>query len=162
MTTNTRRKILAAGGLIAFGAGFSATAERMLKPLLGRDKSKSRYHGASLEPEFSIDPATGTLKVNPAQQVSYTMCLGCTTLCGVRVRIDRAGGKVLRVAGNPYSPLSTEPHLPMKASIRDSFVAISGFQDKGLAGRSTACGRGNAVLEQMDSPFRVLRPMKRV
>ena len=163
MTTNTRRKIiLAAGGLLAFGAGFSATAKRMFSPLLDRDPPKNQYHGASLEPEFNIDPATGTLKVNPAQQVSYTMCLGCTTMCGVRVRIDRASGKVLRVAGNPYSPLSTDPHLPMKASIRDSFVAISGFQDKGLAGRSTACGRGNAVLEQMDSPFRVLRPMKRV
>ena len=162
MTTNTRRKILAAGGLLAFGAGFSATAKRMFSPLLDHDTPKNQFHGASLEPEFSIDPLTGALKVNPAQQVSYTMCLGCTTLCGVRVRIDRASGKVLRVAGNPYSPLSTDPHLPMKASIRDSFVAISGFQDKGLAGRSTACGRGNAVLEQMDSPFRVLRPMKRV
>lgn len=162
MTFNTRRKILAFGGLVAFGAGFSATAKRMVSPLLDRDPPKNQFHGASLEPEFSIDPLTGALKVNPAQQVSYTMCLGCTTLCGVRVRIDRASGKVLRVAGNPYSPLSTDPHLPMKASIRDSFVAISGFQDKGLAGRSTACGRGNAVLEQMDSPFRVLRPMKRV
>lgn len=162
MTTNNRRKILAAGGLIAFGTGFSATAKRMFSPLFDSDKPKSQYHGASLEPEFSVDPQTGALKINPAQQVSYTMCLGCTTLCGVRVRIDRASGKVLRVTGNPYSPLSSEPHLPMKASIRDSFVAISGFQDKGLAGRSTACGRGNAVLEQMDSPFRVLRPMKRV
>ena len=162
MTTNNRRKILAAGGLIAFGAGFSATAKRMFSPLFDSDKPKSQYHGASLEPEFSVDPQTGALKINPAQQVSYTMCYGCTTLCGVRVRIDRASGKVLRVSGNPYSPLSTDPHLPMKASIRDSFVAISGFKDKGLAGRSTACGRGNAVLEQMDSPFRVLRPMKRV
>lgn len=162
MTINTRRKILAAGGLIAFGAGFSATAKRMFSPLFDREPPKNQFHGASLEPEFNIDPLTGALKVNPAQQVSYTMCLGCTTMCGVRVRIDRASGKVLRVAGNPYSPLSTDPHLPMKASIRDSFVAISGFQDKGLAGRSTACGRGNAVLEQMDSPFRVLRPMKRV
>jgi len=162
MTMNTRRKILAVGGLAAFGVGFSATAKRMFSPLLDRNPPKNQYHGASLEPEFTVDPATGALKVNPAQQVSYTMCYGCTTLCGVRVRIDRASGKVLRVTGNPYSPLSTDPHLPMKASIRESFVAVSGFQDKGLAGRSTACGRGNAVLEQMDSPFRVLRPMKRV
>ncbi|MHB1245532.1 MAG: molybdopterin dinucleotide binding domain-containing protein [Sulfuriferula sp.] len=162
MTINNRRKVLAVGGLIAFGAGFSTTAKRMFSPLLSRDKSQSQYYGASLKPEFEVDPKTGTLKLNPAQQVSYTACLGCTTLCGVRVRIDRASGKVLRVAGNPYSPLSTDPHLPMKASIRDSFVALTRFQDKGLDGRSTACGRGNAVLEQMDSPFRVLRPMKRV
>ncbi len=106
MATNPRRKILVAGGLIAFGAGFSATAKRMFSPLLDRSAPKNQYHGASLEPEFNIDPAIGTLKVNPAQQVSYTMCLGCTTLCGVRVCIDRTSGKVLRVAGNRLAPLA--------------------------------------------------------
>jgi tetrathionate reductase subunit A len=58
--------------------------------------------------------------------------------------------------------LSTDPHLPMKASVRESFIAISAHQGKGLAGRSTACGRGNAVAQQIDSPYRVLRPLRRV
>ena len=46
------------------------------------------------------------------------MCTGCVTFCGVRVRIDNQTGRVLRVAGNPYSPLSTDPHLPMSTSVR--------------------------------------------
>lgn len=156
-----RRTILAAGGVAAFAAGFSETAGRMVGKLAGHDQPKHRTAGDAPEPEFRID-AQGHLSVNPAQQVSYTTCLGCTTMCGVRVRIERASGKVLRVTGNPYSPLSTDPHLPMKASVRDSFKSLTAFEGKGLAGRSTACGRGNAVAQQIDSPYRVLTPLKRV
>lgn len=161
MKISKRRQVLALGGLAAFAAGYSQTAGRMVGKLLGQDAPKHKTAGDAPEPEFRID-RKGNLEVNPAQQVSYTTCLGCTTMCGVRVRIDRASGKVLRVAGNPYSPLSTDPHLPMKASVRDSFVAISGYKGKGLDGRSTACGRGNAVAQQIDSPYRVLTPLKRV
>ncbi|THF67411.1 tetrathionate reductase subunit TtrA [Pseudothauera nasutitermitis] len=157
-----RRDLLAAGGLAAFAAGFSQTFGRMADAFTGERPEQHKLHGRALETEFRVDPATGELSVNPHQQVSYTGCLGCTTLCGVRVRIDKDSGKVLRVAGNPYSPLSTEPHLPMKASVKESFVALSRFADKGLDGRSTACGRGNAALAQIDSPFRVLTPLKRV
>ncbi len=162
MDIKKRQLILAGGGLAAFTAGYAATAKQVVNKLLGKDMPKHKTWGDAPAPEFSVDPETGALKLNTAQQVSYTMCTGCTTFCSVRVRVDRASGKVLRVTGNPYSPLSADPHLPMKASVRDSFLSVSAFKDKGLAGRSTACGRGNAVLEQMDSPFRVLTPMKRV
>ncbi|PKO55582.1 MAG: tetrathionate reductase subunit TtrA, partial [Betaproteobacteria bacterium HGW-Betaproteobacteria-21] len=157
-----RRELIAAGGLVAFAAGFSQTLGRMVSNFVGEAEAAHNLHGRSAEPEFRVDPVTGEFQPNPAQQVSYTACLGCTTLCGVRVRVDKASGRVLRVAGNPYSPLSTDPHLPMKASVKESFIALSGFQDKGLGGRSTACGRGNAAMDQMSSPFRVLTPMKRV
>ena len=160
--TIARRQLIAAGGLAAFAAGFSQTLGRMADKLMGKDAPRHNVWGNAAAPEFTVDPASGKLQPNPAQQVSYTACLGCTTQCGVRVRVDKASGRVIRVAGNPYSPLSTEPHLPMKASVKDSLVAFSRFQDKGLGGRSTACGRGNAVLAQMNSPFRVLTPLKRV
>ena len=156
------RKAAIGGGLTAFAAGSATTAGRIFDHALGNDKPKQRLDGNSLAPEFSINPTTGVLKINPEQQVSYTMCMGCTTFCGVRVRIDKKSSKVLRVAGNPYSPLSADPPLPFQTSIRDSFVSLTRYQEKGLAGRSTACGRGNGVLEQMESPFRVLAPMKRV
>jgi tetrathionate reductase subunit A len=119
------------------------------------------FHGRSLAPEFSVGPA-GEVRVNTDQQVSYTSCLGCTTQCGVRVRIDRKTGKVLRVAGNPYHPLSTLEPLPFKASIRDSFLALSATRTPGRESRATACGRGNAMVEQMASPHRVRTPLKRV
>lgn len=161
---SSRRDLLkagaAAGGLAAFAAGFSQTGTRAAQAWLG-DKQTGGVHGRSLVPEMSVSP-DGKLALNPDQQVSYTMCLGCTTQCGVRVRVDKATQTVLRVAGNPYSPLSADPHLPMGTPVRKSYQHLSRFEEKGLAGRSTACGRGNAVLEQMNSPFRVTQPLKRV
>ncbi len=161
MKISKRRQVLAFGGLAAFAVGYSETAGRVVGKLLGKDAPKHKTAGDAPAPEFRVD-RQGNLEVNPAQQISYTTCLGCTTMCGVRVRIDRASGKVLRVTGNPYSPLSTDPHLSMKASVRESFIAISAYNGKGLEGRSTACGRGNAVAAQIDSPYRVLTPLKRV
>ncbi|MGO3890025.1 MAG: molybdopterin dinucleotide binding domain-containing protein [Paenalcaligenes sp.] len=157
-----RRELIAAGGLVAFVAGFSQTLGRMADSVLGKPTGEKRLHGHSAEPEYIVDQTTGEVRLNPNQQVSYTGCLGCTTLCGVRVRVDKRTGDVIRVTGNPYNPLSTEPHLPMDVSFKDSLVGLSRFKDKGLAGRSTACGRGNAALDQINSPFRVLTPMKRV
>jgi tetrathionate reductase subunit A len=160
----SRRNILRAGaaigGTVAFAAGFSETGERMLHSVIGPAKALG-VDGRSLKPEMRVDDK-GALQIDPSQRVSYTMCMGCTTQCGVRVRIDAATETVVRVSGNPYSPLSTDPHLPMGASVRQSFVSLSRFDEKGLAGRSTACGRGNAVLEQMNSPFRITQPLKRV
>ena len=120
MEINKRRQLLAAGGLVAFSAGYSETASRVAGKLLGRDTPKHRTAGDAPSPEYRID-AQGRVELNPAQQVCYSVCLGCTTQCGVRVRLDRATGKVLRVSGNPYSPLSTDPHLPLKTSVRESF-----------------------------------------
>ena len=161
-----RREIIAAGGLAAFAAGFSQTLGRMVHNFTDPADKKiaegRHIHGHSAAPEYTVDPVSGEFTPNPDQQVSYTACLGCTTLCSVRVRVDKPSGRIIRVSGNPYSPLSTDPHLPMKASVKESMIALSRFQDKGLAGRSTACGRGNAAMDQMNSPFRVLTPLKRV
>ncbi len=165
MTTQTSRRNMlkagaALGGTAAFAAGFSETGERMLHSVISPAAARGT-DGRSLKPEMRIDEK-GALQLDPSQRVAYTMCMGCTTQCGVRVRIDTATETVVRVSGNPYSPLSTDPHLPMGASVRQSYLSLSRFEDKGLVGRSTACGRGNAVLEQMNSPFRITTPLKRV
>lgn len=155
---------VATGGLATFAAGYSDTIGKVVSGVAEGfvTPAQAAIHGASLAPEYIVDPVSGTLSLNPDQQVSYSMCMGCTTFCGVRVRIDKKTGKVLRVSGNPYHPLSTDPALPPETSIRDSFIATSKFGEKGLEGRSTACGRGAAVLEHMTSPFRITQPLKRV
>ncbi|RAI43206.1 molybdopterin dinucleotide binding domain-containing protein [Rhodoplanes roseus] len=165
-----RRTVLksgvALGGLATFAAGYSDTARKVVEGAvesLGPKAARAaNINGASLAPEFSVDPATGALTPNPSQRVGYTMCMGCTTYCGVRVRVDTATNRVVRVAGNPFHPLSTDPALPPETSIRDSFVALSRRDEQGLCERSTACGRGAALLAQMTSPFRITTPLKRV
>ena len=160
-----RREIIAAGGLAAFAAGFSQTLGRMVSNFTGEKEPRfaegRHIHGRSAEPEYTVDPVTGEFTPNPNQQVSYTACLGCTTQCGVRVRVDKASGQVIRVVGNPYSPLSTEPHLPMKVSVKESMIALSRFQDQGLAGRSTACGRPCARSCRSPIPARRAAPPAR-
>ncbi|MDR0238900.1 MAG: tetrathionate reductase subunit TtrA [Deltaproteobacteria bacterium] len=158
----SRREIIAACGLAAGAAGLSGTVGKIVRECASSDKAEGdKISGLAPEPEFVVDKETGDVSLNPGQQVSYTVCMGCTTLCGVRVRADKATGKILRVAGNPYNPLSAARPLAMETSVKKSFAALSRFQDMGLDGRATACGRGNAIMEYMDSPLRVLKPLKR-
>lgn len=143
-------------GFLQGFAGAAAVAAAAPSRAGAKDGAPSaNLHGRSLEPEYRVG-AAGAVTMGEGQAVSYTGCLGCTTQCGVRVRVDTASGKVLRVAGNPYHPLSTESPLPFKASVRESLAAL------GAGARSTACGRGNAMVEQMGSPLRVRAPLKRV
>ena len=162
----TRRTLLtstaAGAGAVAFAAGFSETGLKLAKGAWAGDRPRDRISGDAPEPEVRVDPVTGAIEPTPGQVVANTACIGCTTLCGVRVRVDRATNTVLRVAGNPYSPLSTDPFLPYGTPVKDSLKALSRWQEKGLQGRSTACGRGNAALEMLTSPFRITSPMKRV
>ena len=162
----TRRHILtstaAGGALAAFAGGFSETGRKLVKGAWAGERPDDTISGNAPKPEFRIDPATGAVEPTPGQIVANVACLGCTTLCGVRVRVDVERNRVLRVAGNPYSPLSTDPFLPYATPIEESFRSLSRLDEKGLQGRSTACGRGNAALEMLTSPFRITTPMKRV
>lgn len=162
----TRRLLLkttaAGGALAAFVGGFSETGRKLVKGAWAGERPDHAISGNAPKPEFRVDPKSGDIALTPGQIVANVACLGCTTLCGVRVRVDVEKNKVLRVAGNPYSPLSTDPFLPYGTPIKESFKSLSRLDEKGLQGRSTACGRGNAALEMLTSPFRVTTPMKRV
>ena len=148
------------GGGAAFAAGFSETGERMYETVVSKAAAAGTT-GRSQAPEFRVSP-DGKLETNPDARIAFAMCMGCTTQCGVRVRIDTKTDTVTRVTGNPYSPLSTDPHVPMGMPVRKALLTLSRLGEQGLAGRSTACGRGNAVLEAQTSPWRITRPMKRV
>lgn len=89
-----------------------------------------RLHGNSLAPEYSVDPKTGEVTLNPDQRIAFTVCYGCTTKCGVRVRIDNNEEKVLRVSGNPYHPLSSDEHLDESTPVLEAFQRMSSCSRK--------------------------------
>ncbi|MDT8453248.1 MAG: molybdopterin-dependent oxidoreductase, partial [Gammaproteobacteria bacterium] len=155
---------VAAGGAATFVAGYSDPLIKMGKGVTGSagEKPNHRIHGNSLAPEYSVDPQSGELTLNPDQRVAFTVCYGCTTKCGVRVRVDNASDQVLRVSGNPYNPLSSDEHLPMRTPVAEALRSLSAYGDQGQQNRSTACARGNAMMAQIDSPFRVNHCLKRV
>ncbi|WP_417845190.1 molybdopterin dinucleotide binding domain-containing protein [Thalassospira sp.] len=154
----------AAGGAATFAAGYYGPLEKMGKGLVNGTSGKAtadRLHGNSLAPEYSVDQKTGEVVLNPGQRIAFTVCYGCTTKCGVRVRIDNNEEKVLRVSGNPYHPLSSDEHLDESTPVLEAFQRMSSFQDQGQLNRSTACARGNAAMSRLTSDQRVLNCLKR-
>ncbi|MDT3274495.1 tetrathionate reductase subunit A [Shewanella sp. SP2S2-4] len=153
------------GGVGLFAAGYSHTLAQIGKGVVNGTSGKPTQdplHGNSLAPEYKVNLQSGQLISNDDQRIANTMCLGCWTKCGVRARIDQKTDKIIRISGNPYHPLSSREHIDFDTPIKTAFVGLSAFQEQGLQGRSTACARGNAMLEQLDSPHRVTQCLKRV
>jgi len=166
MDKNRRRLLqgaVAAGGAATFVAGYAEPLEKLAHGFSGSAGEKPAHpiYGNALEPEYAVDLKTGALTPNPDQRMAFTVCYGCTTKCGVRVRIDKATDRVIRVAGNPYNPLSADEHLEQGEPVREALRCVSAFGDKGQQNRSTACARGNAMIGQINSPHRVTQVLKR-
>lgn len=150
---------VAAGGFAAFGLSYRDVARRAVEGLVNGTSGKvtrDRIHGNSLLPEGNV---RNGWQNTPGQAVSMTQCFGCWTLCGIRVRVDKQANQVLRIAGNPWHPLSHEKSFPSTMPFAEAMTRLAG--ESGLESRSTACARGATLLESLTSPLRLLTPMKR-
>ncbi|OOF83168.1 tetrathionate reductase subunit A [Rodentibacter ratti] len=153
---------IALGGAAAFVTGYGPKIKEMVKGAINRGNSginiQDPIYANSLSPEFEV--RNKQLISNPKQVVCNTQCMGCWTLCGIRARVDLENNKVIRINGNPYHPLSSDQTLNFNQSIAQAELSVTGEQ--GLEGRSTACARGSAFLEGINSPYRITQPLKRV
>ena len=122
------------------------------------EKDDYKPQSNSLEPEFSVKD--GKISLNDGHSVVFSMCHGCTTKCGIRLHVDDKNDRVLRCSGNPYHPLSNVHWANFDTSINDALLAttLSGEDEK----RATVCARGAILPEMIDSPARILTPLKRV
>ncbi|MBN6043323.1 tetrathionate reductase subunit TtrA [Citrobacter sp. ku-bf4] len=151
---------LAVGGMATFALSYRDVAKRAIEGLINGTSGKiTRDHivGNALIPEANAHPHW---QQNPQQTIAMTQCFGCWTQCGVRVRVDQQTNRVLRIAGNPYHPLSHEHHIDASVPFSTAMAQLAG--ENGLDARSTACARGATQLEGLYSPLRILEPMKRV
>lgn len=151
---------LAAGGLTGFAVSYRDVAKRAVDGLMQGTSGQitlDRINGNSLIPEGKI--INNQWLPNADQAICMTQCFGCWTQCGIRARVDRTTNRVIRIAGNPYHPLSQEKHFPWQMPFASALEKMSG--ESGLADRSTACARGATLMESLYSPHRVLTPMKR-
>ncbi|OKL54405.1 molybdopterin dinucleotide-binding protein [Bowdeniella nasicola] len=109
-------------------------------------------------------------EVYTPDEVIHTMCMQCNTFCTIKVRITPTeGGEatslVRKIAGNPYSPLTTQPvgPIPYDTSPED---AVKGIGDMKRNARSRsggiACLKGQAGVQIAHDAARIKKPMKRV
>ncbi len=153
-----RRRVLLAGaagvGLAAIGVAFRDMARRYARGAEAAPRA--------LAPEARVDPVTGVVTPNVGQYVAHVACPACFFTCGARLRVERASGRVLRITGNPFHPLSADPALPASVTLRDAFAALSRRHESGLAHRATLCVRGAVLPPLRDDPGRLRTPLKRV
>lgn len=119
--------------------------------------SKSYFGGQSLEAKI----INGRVEANPDVTIRHSVCMGCYSSCGNRVKIDKKTNRIMRVQGNPYNPKCAEPTLPYEASLTESYEAF-GIGNSGHKYRATVCGKGSATFEPVYDPYRILFPLKRV
>lgn len=106
-----------------------------------------------------------------ATNVIYSLCEQCNTYCTMKVVFREqegvaAGPSVVRkIAGNPYSPLNTQPvgQIPYETS---PVEAAKGKGDLASEGRSfrggRTCLKGQAGIQTAYDALRVTQPLKRV
>ena len=114
------------------------------------------------QPVEALLDGLGNVQVNPDVIMRHSVCMGCYSSCGNRVKIDKKSGRILRVMGNPYSPKCAEPALKYEAPLAAAYQAFGIADNLGHTHRATVCGRGNASFQAVYDPLRILTPLKRV
>ncbi len=159
---NERRQWIkgaAAGALTATTARINAAepSSTPLKTKMGK-VVRDRLAGNALPTEGRVE--NGRFAPATDQIVANTQCMGCWTLCGLRARVDLKENRILRLAGNPYHPLSSDEFVGFNTPVEKAWAGLGG--DAGIANRSTACVRGAVLMQGLKSPYRITQPLKRV
>ncbi len=159
---SSRRKFLLGSGAVVAAASVAGYKETMSAVATLSDKgelAEDSIYFNSPEAEYSV--SKDGFVPNKDYKVCASTCIGCTTQCGIRVKVDTKNDTVVRVLGNPYNLLSSDPWLPYDTSIKESYTLLS-QHGKFETYRSNVCARGNVAFDKITSKNRVLKPLKRV
>ncbi len=159
----SRRNFLLGTGVAASSLGLAGYSETLKYAFTFSDKgepARDSIYGNAAQVEYKV--VDGNVNLSKKFTIAPSVCNGCTTHCGVRVKIDNETKEIVRVLGNPYSLLSSDPWINYKTPLLESYKLLSAHEDSGLDTRSTVCARGNLVQEKLKDPFRVTKPLKRV
>ncbi len=92
--------------------------------------------------------AAGPYPLNDPTNVLYSVCLNCHTACTIKAKVQ--DGVVVKIDGNPYSPMNLMPHLPESTPL-----AVAAKEDAKL------CPKGQAAVQIAYDPYRVRKVLKR-
>lgn len=110
-----------------------------------------------------------------AEDVIHTMCMQCNSFCTVKVRLEDAPAAVAeatgatalvrKIAGNPYSALTTQPVGPIPYATTPADAA-RGIGDMATGARSRSggiiCLKGQAGVQTAHDTHRITSPLRRV
>ena len=89
--------------------------------------------------------------VNPLakpESIIYSVCLQCHNACPIKGKI--LDGVLIKLTGNPYSPQNMTPHLEYSTSL-----------DEAAKTDSYLCPKGQAGIETLYDPYRLVKVLKR-
>ena len=129
----SRRSFIKTSALV----GGSALAASQVPWLLSRQTASAGY----------LTPTEEYSQAKP-ENIIYSICQQCNTQCGIKIKIQ--DGIVIKADGNPYSPWTMRPHLPLETSPFDAATVEGGICPKGQAGLQTGA-----------DPYRIRRVLKR-
>ena len=152
-----RRTVLAGA---AAGVAGTAAIGWMWKDGFGDPYTSETAHGTGpLDDSYTAD------------DVLHSMCMQCNTFCTIKVRLTEAPPEtgatslVRKIAGNPYSPLTTQPvgPIPYDTSPEDAVRGIGNMaRDARSRSGGIACLKGQAGIQVVHDSTRITSPLKRV
>ncbi len=92
--------------------------------------------------------ATNAYPFDKAENAIYSCCLQCHTACTIKVKVFN--GTMVKVDGNPYSPVNMHPHLSYDTSPQEAVL---------YDGR--LCPKGQAGVQTLYDPYRIRKVLKR-
>lgn len=129
----SRRDLLTAGGLAGTGALLGGVA-----PMLFGEPGHA-----------SDEPGTpGVYPLAQPENVLYSTCLQCNTQCTVKAKFQDE--VLVKLDGNPYSPMTLQPQLPYSTPLADA-VRVDG----------PLCVKGQVGVQTVYDPYRLRKVLKR-
>jgi len=141
------------------GSLFSGLTLGLASTVLGRVPGADEEHGTGR-----------SLADYGASDVLYTVCEQCNTHCSIKAVIAQGKGEpytslVRKIAGNPYSPLNTEPFgpIPYNTPVDKAAQGQDKVQTEGRSFRGgRTCLKGQAGIQTAFDALRLRQPLKRV
>ncbi|BDG60050.1 molybdopterin-dependent oxidoreductase [Caldinitratiruptor microaerophilus] len=130
----TRRDFLKAGLLVGGGVFLGSQLGRITELL-------QKAEAGTLSPAEAYELAQ-------IENQLFTVCLQCNTGCPIKVKI--LDGVAVKIDGNPLSPWTMHPHLPMKTKMTE-LATVEG----------AICPKGQAGIQTVYDPYRIRKVLKR-
>lgn len=103
---------------------------------------------ARADPVNAPDDTSSPYPQNDAQNMVFSVCLGCNTGCPTKVKVQ--DGTIVKIDGNPYAPWCRAPHLPYASPVAEA------ARTEGML-----CPKGQAGLYTVYDPYRIRQVLKR-